>query len=144
MDADLRRCSHFSGSGQRAVLSMFICEDLRLICLFLLLAAAQVASATPLGDVRTDSQGIRKLVSRHLVLYTDLPPDPEIDKLPALFDEAVPQWADYFGVGRAKTANWKARAFLIGERRRFEALGLMPAGNDQFVNGISIGSDLWL
>jgi hypothetical protein len=96
------------------------------------------------SDSRVASSGIRKLSSRHLLLYTDLAPSAEIEKLPAVFDQAVPQWAEYFGIDPAKTSAWQARAFLIGQRRRFDALGLMPAGNDQFVNGISMGSQLWL
>ena len=100
--------------------------------------------SAPIDDARPQSNGIRKLASRHLVLYTDLPSSPEIDRLPEIFDQAVPQWAEYFGVDESKTASWKARAFLIGDRRRFDALGLMPLGNDKFINGISIGSDLWL
>ena len=117
--------------------------NLLAISLAAVLAVAQTAIAQPLDDARIQSSGIRKLTSRHLVLYTDLPSDPEIDKLPAVFDLAVPQWAEYFDVEPSKTTNWQARGFLIGERRRFEALGLMPAGNDQFVNGISMGADLW-
>ena len=101
-------------------------------------------AAAPVDDAQIRSAGIRQLTSRHLVLYTDVPADAEVDRLPAQFDAAVPQWAEYFGVDRAKTAGWQARAFLIRERRRFDALGLMPPGNDQFVNGISMGSDLWL
>jgi hypothetical protein len=80
-----------------------------------------------------------------LILYTDLPSSEEVDRLPTIFDQAVPQWAEYFRIEPAKTTSWQAQAYLIGERRRFDALGLMPpGGNDQFVNGISIGARLWL
>ncbi len=109
-----------------------------------LLSIAGSAWAQSDSDTRIVSSDIRKLAGRHLLLYTDLASDPEIEKLPAVFDQAVPQWAEYFGIDPAKTSSWQARAFLIGERRRFDALGLMPAGNDQFVNGISMGSQLWL
>ena len=109
-----------------------------------LLVAAGVALAQPASDARLRSAGIRSLTGRHLILLTDLASDPEIDKLPAIFDEAVAQWADYFGVDPGKIADWQARAHLIGERRRFDALDLMPASNDKFVNGISFGSQLWL
>jgi hypothetical protein len=102
------------------------------------------AWAQPDSDSRVASSDIRKLTSRHLLLYTDLAADAEIEKLPAVFDQAVPQWAEYFGIVPAKTRDWQASAFLIGERRRFDALGLMPPGNEQFVNGISMGSQLWL
>jgi len=98
----------------------------------------------PLDDRRAAAAGIRKLTGRHLDLYTDVPGNAEVERLPAVFDQAVPQWADYFGVEPTKTANWRARAYVIADRNRFEALGLMPAGHDEFVNGISMGSELWL
>jgi hypothetical protein len=113
--------------------------------IFALLGVAHLAVAQTVDESRAGSVGIRKIASRHLLLYTDVPSGVEVDKLPAVFDQAVPQWAEYFGIDSARVANWQARAYLIGERRRFDALGLMPpAGNDQFVNGISIGSVLWL
>jgi hypothetical protein len=108
----------------------------------------------PLDDARLRAAGIRKVTSRHLVLYTDLPTDPEVDRLPAVFDQAVPQWAEYFGVGQAPAASarngkmqietWQVRGFLIKDRERFDTLGLMPpAGSDHFVNGISLGAQFW-
>ncbi len=102
------------------------------------------ASPRPVDVERAQSAGIRRLASRHLVLYTDLPEGPEIDRLPAVFDQAVPQWAEYFGVEDTKIGDWQAQAYIIADRRRFDALGLMPAGHDEFPNGISIGSELWL
>jgi hypothetical protein len=126
------------------LVSAFLGFKLGAIGLLAVFATAALANAEPIDEAAAQSQGIRKLAGRHLTLYTDLPAEPEIDRLPAVFDQAVPQWAEYFGVDPAKVANWQARAYLIGERRRFDALGLMPAGNDQFVNGISIGSELWL
>ena len=65
--------------------------------------------------------GIRKLAGKHLVLYTDLPAGPEVDSLPAVFDQAVPLWAAYFGVDPAKTADWQVRAYL--DRRPREVRG---------------------
>jgi hypothetical protein len=112
-------------------------------------AAGQIApnavELRPIDDARLRAGGIRKITSRHLSLYTDLPADPEIDRLPAVFDQAVPQWAKYYGVAEEKTRGWQARAFLIKDRERFNALGLMPPrGADRFLNGISIYSELWL
>jgi hypothetical protein len=109
-------------------------------------AAAVVTAAPPLpiDEALNRSEGIRKLASRHLVLYTDVPSEPEVDELPAAFDQAVPQWAKYFGIDDKRAEDFQARAFLIADRRRFESLGLLPAGHEQFVNGISINRDLWL
>jgi hypothetical protein len=100
-------------------------------------------SAKLIDESKFQTGGIRKLVSKHLQLYTDVPSSPEVDRLPQIFDEAVPQWAAYFGVELEKTANWQARGFLIGDARRFEALGLMPPDHPKFTNGISMGAELW-
>lgn len=105
---------------------------------------AQAEPIRPIDQGQAQSAGIRKLTSHHLELYTDVPSNPDVDRLPAVFDEAVPQWAAYFGVDEAKTAGLQARAYLIGDRRRFEALKLMPAGHAEFVNGISLGAEMWL
>ena len=77
-------------------------------------ACGQRSAAAPrqVDDARARAAGIRKLTSKHLVLYTDLPSDPEIDQLPAVFDQAVPQWAAYFGVDRGEDG-------ATGKRRRF-------------------------
>jgi hypothetical protein len=95
-------------------------------------------------EARGSDAGIRKLTGQHLVLYTDLSSDPAIDVLTAVFDQAVLQWADYFGIDSATTRNWQAQGFLISDRRKFDALGLMPEDNDKFTHGISVGREFWL
>ena len=49
-----------------------------------------------LDEERVAAAGLRKLEGNHLTLYTDLPPSPEVDELPHVFDEAVPLWRIYF------------------------------------------------
>jgi hypothetical protein len=112
----------------------------------------------PPDDAGLAAAGIRKVVGRHLSLYTDLPRDPEIDRLPVLFDQAVPQWAEYFGINPAlqrrggnvrspqpPLITWQIRGYLIKDRAKFDALGLMPpAGLDHFVNGYSVSGQFWL
>jgi hypothetical protein len=107
-------------------------------------ALANLPSPRIVDEARARAAGIRKVTSKHLVLYTDLKSSPEVDNLPAIFDLAVPQWAEYFGIAEDKTTNWQAQGFLIGNREPFEAIGLMPAGNDDFPNGISVGREFWL
>lgn len=97
----------------------------------------------PIDESRAAAAGIRKLAGRHLVLYTDVPSSPEIDSLPALFDAAVPQWAKYFGIDPAKTADWRVQAFLIRDRERFAALQLLPEDRE-LVNGYASAAELWV
>ena len=102
------------------------------------------APARSFDESQAPANGIRKLTGKHLVLFTDVPSSPDVDRLPQVFDAAVPLWCAYFGVDPAKTQGWMARGYLIGDRRRFEALGLMPPGHDKFENGISMGAEFWL
>ena len=90
------------------------------------------------------SAGLRVLESRHLTLITDLPESAAVDQLPRVFDAAVPIWAEYFNVGRARLVNWRMQGYLIGEREPFDRLRLIPPGLDLFVHGISLGRELWL
>jgi hypothetical protein len=116
-------------------------------CAVFLGIIAQHACAEPvqqIDEARAQSAGVRKLTSKHLVLYTDAPNSQAVDNLPAEFDKAVPQWAAYFGIDLAKTADWQPRAFLVADGRRFAALGLLPPGHEEFENGISIDSQMWL
>jgi hypothetical protein len=110
----------------------------------LLLPQKSVANNSAIDDSHIQSAGIRKLTSEHLVLYTDVASSPEVDRLPKIFDQAVPQWAAYFNIDESNLRKWQARAFLMTDARRFGALKLLPAGRENFENGISSGSDIWL
>ena len=105
---------------------------------------ARAEGVPTIDETRAESAGIRKLTSKHLVLYTDAPSGQAVDRLPSEFDKAVPRWAAYFGIDPAKTADWQPRAFLVADRRRFAALGLLPPGKEEFENGITIDSQMWL
>jgi hypothetical protein len=111
-----------------------------------LLTTSTVRAQPPrdVNDARAAAVGIRRLDGRHLTLYTDLPSNAEVDRLPAVFDRAVPRWAAYFGVPESKTTDWRMQAFLITDRDRFASLGLMPAGREEFRNGFSLGRELWM
>jgi len=93
---------------------------------------------------RIEVAGLRILKSRHLQLVTDLPSSPAVDELPVVFDAAVPGWADYFNISSERTAPWKMRAFLIQDRAKFAALGLLPQERPDFINGFASAQQLWL
>lgn len=89
------------------------------------------------------SAGIRKLESRRLVLYTDLPPSPDVDELPAVFDQAFDQWCKYFGFSAERAGNWRMRASLIDRTERFQAAGLLPSDLPKFYNGYTRNLECW-
>lgn len=96
----------------------------------------------PPDDARIKAAGIRKLSGEHLTLYTDLPSSPAIDKLPALFDQAYPQWREYFG--KEPKAPWRVIGCLIGDKQKFQNAGLLPADLPPFLHGYYRSGRLWL
>ena len=87
-------------------------------------ASLSAAAAAPADDARAAAAGIRKLSGKRLTLYTDLS-GPEIDRLPAIFDQAFPQWRRYFGV-KEKSADWHIIGVLMKSKTPFAAAGLLP------------------
>jgi hypothetical protein len=113
---------------------------------------------------RLRAAGIRRLASRHLVLYTDLPAEASIEALPEQFDQAVPQWIEYFkdalprdqkSDGAADTASdnaadagteappWQAVGCLIKDKARFVSAGLLTDEVPEFLHGYSIDYEFW-
>lgn len=98
-----------------------------------------------LDDAKLKAGGLRKLSGTHLTLVTDVP-DKEIDEFPAIFDQAVPQWAAYFGVDVAKTKNWHLVGYLLKDKEqsaKFAEAGCIPAGLPPFLNGYQQGAEFW-
>jgi len=88
--------------------------------------------------------GIRKLSSKRLTLYTDMPSSPEIDILPEMFDQAFPQWCEYFGIDPTKYVDWKMTGFLMLQKTRFQQTGLLPGDLPPFEHGYCRNFELWL
>jgi hypothetical protein len=109
-------------------------------------AVAQAAPRSPREFEKADYErfGIRRLASKHVTLYTDLPSDAEVDSLPAVFDLAFPQWCRYFGQDAAKLAAWRMNAFVIKDKAKFEANGMLPSDLPDFPNGYARDNELWL
>jgi hypothetical protein len=123
--------------------------SVRGLAAWLLLAAwgAIAAAASPsraIDESRVRAAGIRKLESKRLTLYTDLPPSAAVEELPEAFDQAFPQWCAYFGVETGTHADWRMTGYLIKDKLRFEAAGLLPRDLPPFLNGFSRQRELWL
>ena len=96
-----------------------------------------------IDDARAAAAGIRKLPGRRLTLYTDVA-GAEIDVLPAVFEQAFPQWCAYFHVDPRDHADWHMTGCLIKDKKRFAAAGLLPDFLPPFENGYTHGRRLWL
>ncbi len=97
-----------------------------------------------LDESKIAAAGIRRLESRRLVLYTDVPSAPEIDDFPQAFDQAFELWCKYFGLDANKYPDWRIRASLIADEARFKACGLIPDDLPKFYNGYTRGHECWL
>ena len=103
----------------------------------------QMQPALKIDLQRVSDNGLRIIEGKHVTIYTDVPASDKIDELPTIFDAAVPQWCEYFGVDVAKTKPWKMQAFLIRDKTRFEKAGLIPAGLPKFPAGLNQGHEIW-
>jgi hypothetical protein len=102
-----------------------------------------VLAPAKLPDEEGPPPGMRQIAGRHLTLVTDLPPDPEIDILPVVFDSAIETWCEYFRVPLDKVRSWKVRGYLIQDHDRFVAAGLIPKNLPRFLHGFQRGDSLW-
>ena len=107
-------------------------------------AAISQVKPLPIDDAKAAVAGIRKLPGKHLTLYTDVLPSPEVDELPDVFDAAVLKWCEYFEIDLADAADWHMTGFLIEQKLRFHGADMLPADLPPFQNGFQRGHYLWL
>jgi len=100
--------------------------------------------APRVDEGKVAAAGIRRLAGRHVTLYTDLPAAAELDDMPAVFDAAVPLWADYFAVPAGKLSGWKLVGCVMQNKDRFAGAGLFPDNLPDFQHGYSQDSQFWL
>jgi hypothetical protein len=88
--------------------------------------------------------GIRKLESKYLTLYTNLPQEASVEALPALFDQAVPQWCAYFGVDPRRRSSWRLTGCLMKDKEPFQKVGLLPDRLPEFPHAYSLNDRFWV
>jgi hypothetical protein len=97
-----------------------------------------------INEALAASRGIRALRGKYITLYTDLPADPEVECLPEVFDQAYPQWCEYFGIPQQLDPPWRIHAFVMGQRQAFRDTGLLPDDLPPFEHGYARGLELWM
>lgn len=95
-------------------------------------------------EAKVAAAGIRKLKGKWLTLYTDMKPDPEIEILPQVFDEAVPQIAAYFGLSVDSLSDWHVTGSLIQDKSKFRKVGLQPGDLPEFLHAFCRYHELWV
>ena len=103
-----------------------------------------VQTRASVDEARIASFGIRKLSGEHLTLYTDLPDSPAVDQLVTAFDQAYPQWCDYFKVPALRDQPWRATACVMSDKERFVNAGLLPHNLPSFRHGYFRGDRFWV
>lgn len=104
-------------------------------------ASGDDSGVRPSGDA---PPGLRKISGRHLTVWTDLPVDDEVEALPGIFAQAIPQWCKYFGVDVDRLRDWRMTAYLMNDADRFRLAGLLPQDAPVFRNGYCAGDVIWL
>ena len=100
--------------------------------------------AAPREESSPGTAEIRKIVGRRLILQTDLPSSPEIDRLPQNFEQAFPQWCAYFHVDPARYPHWCMTACLMKDKALFERSWTAAARPAAFQARLRRGYHLWL
>jgi hypothetical protein len=96
-------------------------------------------------DAALEQAGIRKFVSRRLVLYTDID-EHEAVRLPPLVDALYDELVSYFGeLPPARDgADWQITGYLMRETERFRAAGLVPTSLPAFHHGLNRRRRFWM
>lgn len=103
-----------------------------------------VQSASNVDETKISPAGIRKLSGKHITLYTDLSPQPSVDELPAVFDQAVALWQEFLGLDKAECERFHIRGAVMRDRERFKTAGLLPPSVPDFQNGWTGKGEFWI
>ena len=98
----------------------------------------------PIDENLVAANGIRKLVGQYITIYTDVRNRADIEELTSVFDKAVPQWCEYFGIDASRANGWRIQAMVMGDDQRFHAAKLIPEGTPTFLAGLQKGHEMWV
>ncbi len=104
-----------------------------------------VPAQTLPDDEQLQARGLIVTRSPHLRLISDLRRD-DIAEFNEVFEQAVEQWCDYFGVDPGRVADWQITACVMLEldRQKFLDAGLFPQDLPPFPAGFQRGPNIWL
>jgi hypothetical protein len=97
-----------------------------------------------ISDSQAQDGKFNKLSSQHLDLVTDLPLDESMRELPAVFDAAIPLWCKFFEADESECKDWRATVYIMLDRSRFKAAGLIPDRLPNFPHGYQWNDEMWV
>ena len=107
-------------------------------------AKTQIVPPVEVDERKLAANGIRTIRGKHLALHTDVRDRADVDELAEVFDQAVPQWCEFFGVESRDAQTWQQDASIILDQERFVRAGLFPADVPKFLAGFQRGSQIWV
>ncbi|MCA9126537.1 MAG: hypothetical protein KDB22_05605 [Planctomycetales bacterium] len=115
-----------------------------LIGTFWALAAFFPCLVCPGQDGTRLPPGFERIHGQYVDLITDMPIDDRLRELPRIFDAAVPQWCEAFGMKQSEISAWHVDAYIMRARERFLQAGLLPGELPQFPYGFHWGNRIWV
>lgn len=97
----------------------------------------------PLDESAMKQTGIRRLESKHLILYTDLAASKQVDELPKLFDQLIPLLCNYFELNPQNYETFKVEGFLINDFEKFKSGGAVRQVPN-LRNGYALRCRIWV
>ncbi|MDR2757273.1 MAG: hypothetical protein LBC20_16365 [Planctomycetaceae bacterium] len=97
----------------------------------------------PLDESAIKQSGIRRLESKHLILYTDLAGSKQVDELPKLFDQLIPFLCNYFELNPQNYETFKVEGFLINDFEKFKSSGAVRQVPN-LRNGYALRCRIWV
>ncbi|MEZ6094203.1 MAG: hypothetical protein R3C03_08175 [Pirellulaceae bacterium] len=97
-----------------------------------------------LSQEAVEDAGIRRYESEHLVLYSDIENAETIQEFMDVFEQAIPQWASYFGVKDKKLEFWRISGFVMVDQDRFRRAGCTLPQMPRIETGYNLGFHFWI
>lgn len=96
------------------------------------------------AQLRELPAGFERVTGEYIDVITDMPLNDELRALPQVFDAAMPQWCEEFGVALEEVATWRVEAFIMLDRGRFEMAGFIPEDVPNFPFGFQYRNQVWV
>ena len=147
-DLSCSSCPSMLSQFDRAAMYRYLrCLGVGRIAICAMTTVLLLAISVPCANAkqnRSNADGFNRVEGKHITIITDLPIDDDLRQMPEVFDQAMPVWCEQFVVDPNSVAGWKTTLYLMLDRKRFKAAGMIPDKIPNFEFGWQYGNDLWV